>query len=123
MALGAMIARRGFDLDARKELEQLRENTTYSIQGGIPHSLRLLSEKPIQASRDSALLAQTLIWTSLRPCRVSTSTAFLARGSWVDDDLNVETWHCHVSHCPSRGCKLQHEKLLPPHAIILLSRR
>src|ERR1700682_3621102 len=65
MALGAMIARRGFDLDARKELEQLRENTTYSIQGGIPHSLRLLSEKPIQASRDSALLAQTLIWTSL----------------------------------------------------------
>src|ERR1700682_3875096 len=71
MALGAMIARRGFDLDARKELEQLRENTTYSIQGGIPHSLRLLSEKPIQASRDSALLAQTLIWTSLRHCRVS----------------------------------------------------
>jgi len=45
VTFGAMLLHRAFKIVAGKELEKLRENGAYSIQGGIPPERRLVSRK------------------------------------------------------------------------------
>jgi hypothetical protein len=45
VTFGGMLLHRAFKIVAGKELEKLRENGAYSIQGGIPPERRLVSRK------------------------------------------------------------------------------
>src|SRR5260370_12369949 len=54
VTFGGMLLHRAFKIMAGKELEKLRENGAYSIQGGIPPERIGFAKNSIQASRDSA---------------------------------------------------------------------
>jgi hypothetical protein len=67
MALTLVLPHSLLKLNPGKQLEHLRKNAAYSIQGGFLLGFGLLREKPIHAIRGSALsFFELLIWTSLQ---------------------------------------------------------